>query len=138
MAVVVINVSCTENPQLATYKEFEATHVIYEKNLSGSWTRSFEEELNQDDVEVYRPTESKEFLPAWFRLRYVFNEDRSCEWLVLHSSDAHYMTTGTWGVDPLDKKVILIYDPDGIVVEYRSFRIVELTGEILRVKRISN
>ena len=72
-----------------------------------------------------------------FRRRYVFNEDRSCEWLVLHPTDAHYMTSGTWGVDPHDKMVILIYDTDGLV-ESVSFRVVELTAEILRVKRISN
>ena len=48
------------------------------------------------------------------------------------------MTSGTWGVDPHDKTIILIYDADGEVVEKVSFRVVELTADILRVKGISN
>jgi len=132
-AVIVVNVSCTESPQLAAYKGND-----YDKNLLGSWSHSFEEEPTQGEVEIYRPTESREFLPAWFRMRYVFNEDRSCDWLVLHPADAHYMTSGVWSVDPHDKMVILVYDAEGLVVERVSFTVVELTAEILRVKRISN
>jgi hypothetical protein len=48
------------------------------------------------------------------------------------------MTSGRWDVDPQDKTVILIYDEDGAVVESVSFRVVELTADILRIKRISN
>jgi hypothetical protein len=48
------------------------------------------------------------------------------------------MTSGTWDVDHRDKTVILVYDADGVVVESVSFRVVELTAEILRIKRISN
>jgi hypothetical protein len=132
-AVVVVNVNCTERLQHTAYKDINEFN-----NLLGSWSRSFEEEPMQGDVEIYRPTESREFPPAWFRRRYVFNEDRSCEWLVLHPTDAHYMTSGTWDVHPLDKAVILVSDAGGTVVENVSFRVVELTAEILRVKRISN
>ena len=137
-AIVVITVSCSESQQVTAYKEVNLTRANYEKNLLGSWSRSLEEEPKQDDVEYYRRTESREFLPSWFRMRYVFNEDQSCLWLVLHPADAHYMTSGTWGVDPHDKTIILIYDADGEVVEKVSFRVVELTADILRVKGISN
>jgi hypothetical protein len=139
-AVVVVNVSCFDikRPQLAAYKEIDLTRDIYEKNLLGSWSHSFEEEPGQDDVEIYRPTESRGFPLAWFRMRYVFNEDRSCEWLVLHPADAHYMTSGSWDVDHRDKTAILVYGADGVVVERVSFRVVELTTEILRIRRISN
>jgi len=136
-AVVVVSISCTVDQQVAAYKEIDLTRNIYEKNLLGSWSRSLEEEPIPDDVEYYRPTGSREFPPTWFRMRYVFNEDQSCQWLVLHPADAHYMTSGTWKVDPHDKTVILIYDADGEVVESRSFRVVELTADILRVERIS-
>ena len=55
-------------------------------------------------------------------------------WLVLHPRDAHFMTSGRWDVDPQDKTVILVYDEDGAVVEFVSFRVVELTADILRIK----
>ena len=134
-AVVVVNVSCIDigRPQLRPYKG-----NAYDKNLLGSWSHSFEEEPRQvHDVQIYRPTESREFLPALFRRRYVFNKDRTCEWLVLHPTDAHYMTSGTWIVDPHDRMVILVYGTDGLV-ENVSFRVVELTAEIMRIRRISN
>ena len=131
--VIVANASCIERPQLPDYKGND-----YDKNLLGSWSHSFEEEPTQGEGEIYRPTESREFPPAWFRMRYVFNEDRSCDWLVLHPADAHYMTSGEWNIDPHDKMVILVYDTDGLVVEKVSFAVVELTAEILRIKRISN
>jgi hypothetical protein len=135
-AVVVVNVSCMDigRPQFRPYKG-----NAYDKNLLGSWSHSSEDEPRQvHNVQIYRRTESREFLPAFFRMRYVFNEDRSCEWLVLHGADRHYMTSGTWDVDHRDKTVILVYDADGVVVESVSFRVVELTAEILRIKRISN
>jgi hypothetical protein len=131
-AVIVVNISCTESPQLPAYKGND-----YNKNLLGSWSRSFEEEPIHGDVQIYRPTESREFPPAMYRRRYVFNKDRTCEWLVLHPTDAHYMTSGTWIVDPHDRMVILVYDADGLV-ENVSFRVVELTAEIMRIRRISN
>jgi hypothetical protein len=139
-AVVVVNVSCIdiERPQFTAYKEIDLTRDIYEKNLLGSWSHSFEEEPMQGDIDIYRPTESGEFPPAWFRRRYVFSEDRSCEWLVLHPADAHYMASGSWDVDHRDKTAILVYDADGVVVENVSFRVVELTADILRIKSISN
>jgi hypothetical protein len=130
--VFVANVSCIERPLVPAYKGNDD-----DKNLLGSWSHSFEEEPTQGDIEIYRPTDSREFPLAWFRMRYVFKENRSCEWHVLHPADAHYMQSGTWGVDHRDNRLVLIYDTDGLV-ENVSFRVVELTAEILRVKRLSN
>lgn len=132
VAVIAVGISCTESPQPTGYKLNE-----YDEDLLGGWSRSFEEEPAQSEIEIFRRTDSRDFAAAMFRRRYVFYEDHTCEWLVLHPSDAHYMTSGSWTVDPHDRKVILVYDADGLV-ENVSFRIVELTAEILRVTRISN
>jgi len=141
-AVVSVNVSCAESPQSSADNRIVSTIAIYDvKNLVGSWSRSYEEEPIQTDPEVahpevYRPTESREFPPSWFRMRYVFNEDRSCDRFVLHPADAHYMTSGAWAVDPDDERVIWVYDADGVVNSAVSFRVIELTEELLRVERL--
>ena len=138
-AVVVFSVDCTDGSQIAANTGTDSTDdVSTDTNLFGSWTRSFEEEQRGNDVEVYRPSESREFPPAWYRMRYDFTENRDCRWLVLHPRDAHFMTSGRWDVDPKDKKVILIYDANGVVVKSASFRVVELSANILRIKRMSN
>ncbi len=139
VGVVIVNVGCTDNPQFAANTGTDSTGDISDdKNLLGSWSRSFEEEQRGSGVEVFRPSESREFPLAWYRMRYVLNEDHSCEWLVLDPLDAHFMTSGRWDADPQDKTVILVYDADGAVVESVSFRVVELTADILRIKRMSN
>ena len=140
VAVISVNVSCTDvgRPELTAYKEVDLTRDLYETNLMGSWSRSLEEEPDHDGVQIYRRTESKEFQTVWFRMRYVLNEDHSCQWLVLHPSDMHYMTSGTWEVDPRDKTVILIYDADGEIAKTVSFEVIELGADLLRIKRLSN
>ena len=128
-------VGCNDASPLSA--NFLANQVV-DKDLLGSWTRSFEEEEVGSAIEVYRPSESREFPPAWFRMRYVFHVDGACEWLVLHPTDAHFMTMGRWGVDRGDRAVVFVYDATGSLVKHASFRIDELTSEILRITRMSN
>ncbi len=104
--------------------------------LFQSWVHSYEEEqeTSAECVQLFRPSEYKEFAPSRFRMRYVFNEDGTCEWLFLHPADAHYMKQGTWEAAPGDSKVVLIYDTDGTIDESVSFRIVEIEEELLRIE----
>ena len=106
------------------------------QNLIGDWVRSFEEEQPGSEIEVFRPSESREFEPSWFRMRYVIHEDGNCEWLVLHARDAHFMATGRWEVDTLGETVVRIFDSEGALVTQASFRVIELTPEVLRIKKM--
>ena len=115
-----------------------ADATLQARNLAGGWTRSFEEETPESGIEIYRPTASRDFPATWFRMRYELHEDGTCEWLVLDPADAHFMAQGRWVPDPADDAVIRVYDSQGVPVEEASFRIVELTPDVLRITRASN
>ena len=93
----------------------------------GSWTRSYEEEAGPNNwaEQIYRPSDSRQFPPSWFRHRYVFDQDGTCEWRILHPTDAHYMEPATWKADSEDRNLISIYNPIG--TEVVRFKILECT-----------
>ena len=103
--------------------------------LYQAWFNSYEEqESRTESIETYRPEGLKEFPPSRFRNEYIFKEDGSCQWLVLHPADAHYLKSGTWEVSPGDDQVILIYDQQHNL--QKSFRIIEIQKDLLRIKPI--
>ena len=118
--------SCEKNSTEPS-KEFDI------QNLFQSWTHSYEEKRQTDAIQIYRPSTFKDFPPSRFRMKYVFHENGTCEWLYLHPADAHYMKTGKWEIDPEDNNVILIYDTANKLLESVSFRIIELEKDILQI-----
>jgi hypothetical protein len=104
--------------------------------LLGDWARSYEEEAEAPEWmgEIFRPQNSREFPPSWFRMRYVFDEGGSCSWLVLHPRDAHYFDRGMWRVDPDDPHTILVSDSGGQLLPGRSFRIIRLNEAFLSIE----
>ena len=100
-----------------------------------SWTRSYEEEaVPSDGIQIYRPSDSRDFPPARFRNRYVFDRDGTSEWLVLHPTDAHYMEPATWEADADDPMVISIYNPVG--TEVVRFEILDLAPDLMRIESL--
>ncbi len=98
------------------------------------WTHSFEEDPPNSQIQIYRPTISSTFPVSHFRMRYLFNADGTCEYLVLDPADAHYSAKGTWKVDPKDPKRVLI-SKDGTVNKRVSFTILEVEENLLKIER---
>ncbi len=97
-------------------------------NLTKSWTNSFEEQT--DSIQIYRPSNYKQFPIARFREIFEFSKDSSCSYLVLSPVDAHYMQIGKWSIISRGNKVIGIFDSSQAV--YRKFQLVELKQDLLR------
>jgi hypothetical protein len=105
-------------------------------NLFQTWTHSYEEEQSDDGFRLFRSAAAMTFAPSRFRMQYVFSENGNCEWLYLDPADAHHLKPAKWKVDPNDGKVILIYDLDGALLEFVSFRIIKLEKDVLKIAQI--
>jgi hypothetical protein len=92
--------------------------------------RSTEEEGAGDDVQVFRPANSRTFPPSRFRMIYEFQRNGECAWLALAPDDAHQMRRGAWSFDPVDPSVIRIVRDNTT----DRFLIVELTKQVLKLK----
>jgi hypothetical protein len=135
LALVVLTtsvVACEESSPTAP-----AAPTFDPADLVGHWVRSLEEESSTEDpgVEWYRPADSRDFPPAWFRMAYGFRADGRCEYLWLSPVDAHEMRPGTWDFAADDPHVVRIFDDEGEELANLSFRIVTLDDELLRVER---
>jgi len=106
------------------------------ENLFQTWTHSHEEEQSDDGVRLFRSADAMSFALSRFRMQYIFSENGDCEWLFLHPADAHYMKPAKWKVAPNDNTVILIYDTDGELLKYVSFRIIKLEKDVLQIAQI--
>lgn len=104
--------------------------------LAGDWTHSYEEEAGASDEQWFRPSQSREFAESWFRMRYHFEADGTCEWMWLAPNDAHEMRPGTWDFDDKDPRFVRVYDDEGRFLEHVSFRVLGLDGSLMRVTTI--
>lgn len=104
--------------------------------LVGSWTHSSEEEPAGSTAEWFRPSMSRDWAEAWFRMRFDFREDGTCDYLWLSPVDAHEMRPGTWERDPKDDRVVRVYDENGDLIERVSFFILDLQDDLLRIETL--
>lgn len=96
--------------------------------LYKEWKHSYEEVT--DSVQIYRPSDFKEFQASWFRQVYEFKSDNICNYLVLSPTDAHYFEEGIWSYSSTDQ-LLKIFDINGnIITEYK---IVELNENLLKL-----
>ncbi len=105
------------------------------QDLYKTWIHSFEEQNNYTQ-HIYRPINYKEFPASWFRLKYIFEPDSTCQWLVLADNDAHYLQFGTWEITSNNELTMLIYDSTGTLQEYVSFKIIDLQQDLLEMTPI--
>lgn len=120
--------SCTDDPTSSS-----GDYQLNESLLAQSWVNSYEEEGGawNTDSSVYRPQGYREFEASRFRMRLSFFTDGTCEWLVLHPADAHYMKQGRWEADSEDARVIWLFDDNDGPWLARSLRIVRLRSDRL-------
>tara|TARA_B100000315_G_scaffold171087_2_gene159595 strand:+ start:501 stop:941 length:441 start_codon:yes stop_codon:yes gene_type:complete len=105
--------------------------------LYQSWRRSYEEETSTDFIYIYR-LESYEFPPSRFRDHYIFREDGYCKWYVLSPDDGHYFKWGRWETSENDAQVILIYDEEEQLQNLRSFIILDLQKDLLKIEPVEH
>ncbi len=106
--------------------------VLQQEYLTQHWVHSREEAAADSKVEVFRPTDYKEFPPSRFRKQYIFNEGGDCLWYYLAPNDGHHFRPGTWAFDTDEADLLYIQEGDQRVI----YRVVELTEELLRMMRV--
>jgi hypothetical protein len=97
-------------------------------SLVQSWTNSIEEQT--DSIQVYRPSNYKQYPTVRFREVFEFSKDSTCSYLVLSPTDAQYMQSGRWSILSTDNKVIAIFDSSQRM--YTKFQLVELNQDLLK------
>ena len=102
------------------------------QDLYKTWVHSYEEQ-DMYYPQLFRPVDYKEFLPSRFRMQYTFNQNGSCQWMVLDPKDAHYLQSGTF---LRHEQTVLIYDTNGTLQEGVSFKIINLQHNLLETTRI--
>jgi hypothetical protein len=98
-------------------------------DLFQHWVRSSEEEQPGGTVQIFRPAASMNFPPSRFRMAYKFAANGGCEFYFLSPDDAHHFKPCTWTISASDGMILQI-SANG---ESISYRIVQLTGKILRL-----
>ena len=92
------------------------------------WVNSVEEQTQTEKAQIYRPADFKRFPPSRFRMQYIFHKNGDCEWYYLSPDDAHRFKSGKWRIDS-NTNLLQIVKRDSM----DSYRIIELTKEILRI-----
>ena len=101
--------------------------MINLKQLTQSWVHSVEEQKPDDNIQIYRPRNTKEFPPSRFRMKYIFSVDQKCHWYYLAPNDGHHFREGTWKFRDDATNIIDIQQGNATV----SYQIIELTQDVL-------
>lgn len=129
LALSVAAVACsspTETKNVST----DPDDITFDRELlTQHWVHSFEEDGDPIDGMIFRPVDSREFPPSWFRMAYVFHEGGALQWLALAPNDAHFLRPGSWEWDA-NAAPILRLDMDGP----RWLEVLELTDDLLRLR----
>ena len=98
--------------------------------LRKSWTHSYEEKA-LEGVQIYRPSDYKDFQSSWYRQIFNFEDNNECDYYVLAPNDAHFMASGSW--DYNDKiNIIKVFNSDSEMIY--EFEVVVLTDDLLKLK----
>ena len=120
--LVIYCISCSNSTE---------TSELDNEDIYTTWVHSYEEQ-NTYYPQLFRPIDYKEFGASRFRMQYTFNQDGSCQWLVLDAGDAHYFQSGTF---LRIEQTVLIYDTYGTLQDYISFKITNLKQNLLEITR---
>ena len=104
--------------------------ITPEVSLQKSWSRSYEEEISKE-IQIYRPSNYKEFPPSRYREVFEFEANNVCKYLILAENDGHYMENGKWEYNE-STKIIKIFNSNS-EIKY-EFEVVELTNDLLKLR----
>jgi hypothetical protein len=100
--------------------------------LSREWTHSYEEQQNnEDEYQLFRPADFKNFPASRFRKKFIFKEDGSCSALKLAPNDAHYFEKCYW---ELKSSTLELNFPNGT----ERFKILMLDESLLSLQLIAS
>ena len=136
LALLLVLAGCSEDNAITKTANPTQSGTLELDDFAQVWDRAYEEEVSGSGIQVFHPKGFLESPPSWFRMRYSFEASGECEWLVLHPADAHSMTAGYWTRDSDDEMTIVIFNHRR-TAEPISFKIVELTSDIMRVVVLS-
>ena len=111
--------------------ESQNTDTIVIDDLKKEWKHSREEEI--DSIQIYRPSDYKEFPISRYRQIYSFKDSGKCDYLVLAPNDAHYFEHGTWTYSE-ESRILIITDFSQQMI--RKFKLIILTKELLKVVQL--
>ncbi len=97
---------------------------VTEDFVGTCWTHSQEEDASGREL-TYRPCDYDSFPISRYRAQYTFFEDNSCEYLVLHAADAHYLSIGRWEYDTESFELLVLDSMDNEVVKYELIELEE-------------
>jgi hypothetical protein len=104
------------------------------KNLSETfytcWAASYEEDDQKTNIKVYRQCDYKDFKPSFYRQRFIFKKDGTCQVLMLGETDAHYFLDCKW---TYNKKKGLVTITDGKKKVDTRFVVMKSDAEVLKV-----
>jgi hypothetical protein len=104
--------------------------IIQISFLENSWTQSYEEKTSEK-IEIYRPSDYKNFSLSRYRQSINFHDNDVCEYLVLAANDGHYMESGNWEYSE-KTNIIKIFNSNSEILY--EFEVVELTNDLLKLK----
>ena len=117
---------------IMTMSFYNCNEITPEVFLQKSWSRSYEEEISKE-IQIYRPSNYKEFPPSRYRQVFEFEANNVCKYLVLAENDGHYMENGKWEYDESTKIIKIFSSTSEILYE---FKVVELTNNLLKLESI--
>lgn len=98
--------------------------------LNKEWTQSYEEKTSEE-LELYRPSDYKEFPLSRYRQIFYFDDDNICEYSVLAPNDSHYMTSGSWKYIEKTNSIEIFNSDSELIYE---LQVVKLSTDLLTVK----
>ena len=113
--------------------EEEPIPTIDYETFQQDWVHSQEEDPEDNyHIDIFRPSNYKEYPPSRFRMEYHFKEDSVLEWLYLSPIDAHHFKTGKWWIE-YEENPLLKAEMDSLI---STFEILELNDSTLVLEKI--
>jgi hypothetical protein len=97
------------------------------------WAAAYEEDDQKANTKVYRNCEYKDFKPSFYRQRFIFKKDGTCQVLMIGETDAHYYLDCKWSYTK-KKGLVTITEPTKKLKIV--FQVLNSDAEVLKVKMI--
>ncbi|MCE3228507.1 MAG: hypothetical protein K0S32_3058 [Bacteroidetes bacterium] len=97
------------------------------------WAAAYEEDDQKANTKVYRQCDFKNFKPSFYRQRFVFKKDGTCQVLMIGETDAHYFLDCKW---TYNKKKGLVAITETTKKLEIVFQVLSSDAEVLKVKML--
>lgn len=108
----------------------ESNDTIQKSMLEKGWTQSFEEK-SSEGIEIYRPSDYRDFSISRYRQIFNFYENNICDYRVLAANDGHYMESGSWEFNGQTNIITIFNSKLEVLYEWE---VIELKSKVLKMK----